>query len=111
MRPRDLALERELTELAARHAGHTTLDPAGRVVGNVAGLDDFADVRAHPGGVRRRDLDREAREELADCRNYLVWAIEADYAGYLAGDLDAGRRVAHRLAALSKVIGAWHDLT
>lgn len=80
-------------------------------MGDTGGLDDLADRRAHPGGVRPDlDADREAREELADARNYLLWGIERVHARYLEGDQDAGDEVRRRLTALSYVIEAWHAL-
>jgi hypothetical protein len=107
VRPRNLDLERELVELAARSAGF--YDVHGN--GDPAGIDDFADRRALPGGVRiGLDPEREALEELADARNYLVWGCERDYQAYLDGDAVAGDRVRRRLEALSGVLRAWHAL-
>jgi hypothetical protein len=60
---RDVAFERRETVLAAGRA------PS-------AALIAFAEERAGTSDVRdvhRRDFGREVLEELADCRNYLVW--------------------------------------
>ena len=101
MRARDHQLERELGELAAKAAGFF----------DTHGLDSFADHRAHPGGVRESiDPVREMREEIADARNYACWGIEPLWEAYLAGDHDAGKRVAKLLDSLSHLIAAWHAL-
>jgi hypothetical protein len=98
---RDHRLEVELVDLAARAAG----------LNGDHGLSAFAEHRAWPGPVREGpDWDREAREELADCRSYLCWGVQQVYAGMLAGDpvaLDAYER---RMRALSAVVKAWHEL-
>lgn len=65
---RNPALERDLTEAAARGQG---VDPQPVIT--------MAQVRAHPGPVRdllTRRFDVEAHEELADTINYLCWWIE-----------------------------------
>ena len=100
-RPRNIRLERELTAMAAEAVDF--LDDCG--------LSDFADHRALPGGVRLAlDWRREAMEELADCRNYIVWGIEGHWEGYLDGDPDASKQVALGLTALSSVVRAWDAL-
>jgi hypothetical protein len=53
---------------------------------------------------------REAREELADCRNYLVWGIERIHDAYLAGDPDAADRMVMNMDALVAVVRAWRAL-
>jgi hypothetical protein len=98
-RPRNLGLEKHLTELASD--GNTLA---------ANHLSAFADRRAWPGGVWPKDLEREAREELADCRSYLVWRIEPIWDDYLAGDAEAGKTVARCLSALSAVVTAWQAL-
>lgn len=100
-RPRDLGLERKLTEIAAKSAGlHST-----------AGLDDFADRRAHPGGVREAlDAVQEAAEELADARNYLTWGIERVYDAMLAGDSEATATYERLMRSLAGVVVAWDAL-
>lgn len=111
MVPRDLAAERELTALAALAAGLSRPGPDGRPIGDTRGLDDFADQRCHPGGVRV-DLDplTETREELADARNYIVWGLLRLRPGYLAGDAEIGEAYARLLRALSHVVQAWDAL-
>lgn len=101
-RPRNVALERELTDGAARAAGFVNGD---------GGLTALAEHRALPGGVRL-ELDdiREAREELADCRNYLVWGIERIHDQYLAGDPFAADRLVKNMDALAGVVRAWQAL-
>lgn len=98
MRPRDARLERELVALAVQAAGVTS----------DLGLREYADHRALPGGVRL-DLDpiAEAREELADACNYLIWGIEPLYARYLAGDPEAADLYERMMRTLSGVIAAW----
>jgi hypothetical protein len=100
-RPRDVALERSLTVLAAQAAGFTD---------GTHGLDDFADQRAHPGGVRVRDLERDVLEELADARNYCVWVIEPLWEAHLAGDPEASATVERCLRALAGVVRAWREM-
>lgn len=102
MRPRDVALERRLTTLAAKAVGS---EPA------AASLSAFADERAWPGGVRTElDPTQEAREELADCRSYLVWGIERVYAEVLAGDPVACDEYERLMRALGAVVSAWREL-
>lgn len=100
MRPRDIALERELVATAAEGVGS-----------DAGGLDAYADFRAHPGGVRP-DLDdlTETREEIADARNYLVWGIERHYQAFLDGDPDAARYVTKRMRALGRLVQVWDEL-
>lgn len=105
-RPRDVHLERQLTDLAAKAAGF--FDTLGR--GDDGGLRDFADIRAWPGGVRV-DLDpfQEVAEELADASSYALWGIEREYAKVLDGsDPEALDRYAMLLQGLSHLIAAWH---
>lgn len=100
-RPRDHAVERDLIDLAARAAGYS----------DDGGLIAYAEHRAMPGGVRVGvDWDQEAREELADASHYLRWGIQTVYAGFLAGDLEAGEAYERRMRALAGVIRAWHEL-
>ena len=100
-RPRNIPLERELTVMAANAVDF--LDDQG--------LSDFADHRALPGGVRLTlDWRREAMEELADCRNYIVWGIEGFWSGYLNGEPEACKQVAFGLTALGAVVRAWDAL-
>ncbi len=108
---RDVEHERHLTDLAARAAGFFRTGPDGTPVGDTGGLDEFADARAWSGGVRANiDADREALEELADARHYLVWGIQQVHAGYLAGDAESQDAFQRRMRALSHVIEAWHAL-
>ena len=98
---RDLALERELVDIAARAAG-LPID---------LGLNEFAEYRAHPGPVRLpRDFDREVAEELADARSYLVWAVQRDYDRFLAGDPAATDAYERRMRCLSALVIAWREL-
>lgn len=65
-------------------------------------LNQFANKRAeNRGGVREsivKDGDREALEELADCRSYLCWAIlHGDYSA--AGNQLRGMAIGHVAAA------------
>lgn len=100
-RPRNLELERRLVEIAAKSAGLT----------GAAGLDDFADARAHPGGVREGlDPAQEAAEELGDARNYLTWGIERIYDLMLAGDSEATATYERLMRSLAGVVVAWDAL-
>lgn len=92
-------MERHFTELASEGNPLTA-----------AHLSAFADRRAWEGGVWPKDLEQEAREELADARNYLVWRLEPVWKDYLAGDTEAGKTVARCLSALSAVVTAWQAL-
>jgi hypothetical protein len=111
VRERDPGLERQLTDLAALAAGYRKPGPVGRLVADDHGLRDYADHRTHPGPLRTpRDWDQEAREEMADCANYLVWGLVEDYDGYVAGEPVATARFERRLRALVKQVESWRDL-
>ncbi len=91
--------------VVAQAIAGTALDPSG--------LEAFAHSRAHPGPVRvkGRSLRREALEELADLRNYLVWEVQFDLQPRAdAGDDVAAQRIPSRLGALRKLIEVWDDL-
>lgn len=106
-RPRDVDLERYFMDIAARAAGHHT--PDGK--GDDHGLSDYADGRALPGGVRANmDHRREACEEAADLRNYLVWRAESVYDEAMAGDALALDRYEWALRCLSKLVPLWREL-
>jgi hypothetical protein len=110
LRARDIQLERYLTSIAAQAVGHTKLKD-GTVVGDTGGLDEFADGRAHPGGVRASmDYDREIAEELADARNYAVWGIEPYWAEVRAGESRYTADYERRMRALSHLVAAWYAL-
>lgn len=102
MRPRNIPLERELTDIAARAVG---LSPAVAQT-----LCRYADGRAMPGPVRVRDMDAEAFPEIGDARNYLVWGIEPIYADFLTGDPTASADFARRMQALGHVAQAFQAL-
>ena len=106
-RPRDVALERQLTRMAHQAAGVAVpMDER-----EPTHLDAYADYRAQPGGVRvPRQFIQEAREELADARNYLVWEACAHHAGYMAGDPESCARFEHAMRVLGKVCEAWREL-
>lgn len=70
---RDLQFERSWTRQAGESARARTIEQ----------LITFAEARAGDGPVREladRDFAREIREELADARNYLVWAARQEMA-------------------------------
>lgn len=110
-RARDIDAERRLSALAASAVGLTRPGPDGRIVGDTYGLDDFADHRALPGGVRLElDPEQECLEELADARNYLVWGLVPLSERFESGDAEAAELYARRLRALSYVVKAWAAL-
>lgn len=94
-------------DTAARAAGFFDTQGAG----DDAGLSAFADQRAWPGGVRA-DIDgvREAGEEFADARNYLLWEIERIYADVVRGEPEALDRYSMLFGALSALVVCWHAL-
>jgi hypothetical protein len=100
--PRDPALERHLVDIACRAAGHPTGD---------AGLSELADARALPMGIRP-DIDalQEAREELADLRNYLVWGVTLIYPLVVAGEPEALDLYSMLMGALAGTVGTWHAM-
>lgn len=71
----------------------------------VKGLNDFADQRAQTKGVGVSERvieegDKEALEELADCRSYLVWKVLHDDASSASNQL--------RAMAIGHVAAAFH---
>lgn len=96
-RRRSTDMERAITEHAARGA----CDPEGLIV--------LAESRADRRGAYRgvdRDWLREAREELADMRNYLCWWLEERIENDgedRARVIDALRLCALAFAALTEV--------
>lgn len=107
MYEREIDREKELVEAAASLVripvsnGHfrTLVKPP------VSNLNRFADERAQTKGpgvesAIVEDADREAREELADCRNYLAWRVNH-------GTDDAGANE-FRAMALGHVAAAYH---
>jgi hypothetical protein len=109
-RERDLDLERELTLLAAKAAGFTKLDASGKPIGDDRGLSDYADDRAHPGGLRVRNFTQEGREEAADGRNYCTWEIQPIYEGFQAGEPDAAELYYLHMEALRGFLIAYDAL-
>jgi hypothetical protein len=106
-RPRDMDLEQHFMDTAARAADCYRTDGTGEDFG----LSKFADERALPGGVRANmDHRREACEEAADLRNYLVWRAEAVFDAAMAGDAVALDRYEWSLRCLSKLIPLWREL-
>lgn len=98
--PRDTRSEREITLLAAQ--AHGIPEPAARH------LDQYADQRAHPGGIRASlNALQEACEELADARNYLTWGIQRLEARVQAGEHDALNERTRLLRCLGHVQQAW----
>lgn len=106
-RPRNFALEAELTDLAARAAGRFTAEGGG----DDRGLLALAQSRALPGGVRvSLNAVREVSEELADGLNYCNWGIERVYEAFLAGDDEATHEYDRLMRCQTKLIDAWHEL-
>lgn len=99
---RNPELEDMLTRIAARAAGVS--------MGVAESLTIFSDSRIAPGGVRDIPMDPEAREEISDCRNYLVWGIQPIYRQVQAGDPQACHDYGRRMRALSRQLLAWQDL-
>lgn len=81
---------------------------AGRAKGvDARGLDSFAIARTHPGPVTgglRRNLVTEALEELADCRNYILWDWERNGS---QGELTPAQTWNY-MEALGALAVAWH---
>lgn len=103
-RPRNIDLERMLTEQAAIAAGGVGPVPDG-------GLVALSEARAWPGGVRRNvNWTREGQEEGADWRWYLLQPVIENWDAYLAGDPEACDIVARHMNALMLIIKAWHAL-
>jgi hypothetical protein len=101
---REIDREKELVEAAASVVripvsnGDFTI----RVKPPVAALNAFADERAGNKPIRPEVIengDREAREELADCRSYLAWTV-------LHGDRQSGNDL--RAMAIGHVAAAYH---
>lgn len=94
---RDSVFEEHFTREAARSVG---MPPDG--------LYHMATARAHPGPVLmkngRRNLILEAREELADCRNYLVWLA------WWEVQHERGELLPWLGRAVAAVVVAWHAL-
>ncbi len=107
-RQRNPQLERTLSRLAHQAGGVSVpLDDRAPTA-----LDEYAERRCHPGPLRLpRVWMTEAAEELADCRNYLLWEATAYYEGYQAGDPEACRRFEHAMRTLAAVAKAWRELT
>lgn len=100
-RPRNIQLERELTLTAARCTG----------LAGTGGLDDYADHRALPGGVRYNlDPIQETLDELADARNYLVWGLERVHDRMVAGESEASAAYERLMRCLVHVVAAWTAL-
>lgn len=99
---RDFALERHLVDIACRASGHPTGD---------GGLSALADSRAWPEGIRP-DLAalQEAREELADLRNYLVFGVTLIYPAVVAGEPEALDLYSQLMGALAGTVDTWHAM-
>jgi len=107
VRQRNPEIEAHLMDVAARAAGRVT--PEGG--GDDLGLGAFAASRVWPGGIRTEvDWDREAREEAADLANYLMFAMQQDFAGYLRGESEASARYERRMRTLKTLVVLWWDL-
>lgn len=94
-------------DVASKAAGYFDADGNG----DDGGLSAFADARAMPGGVRA-DLDgvKEAGEEFADARNYLLWEIERIWPLVVAGEPDALDRYSQLFGALSALVNVHHKM-
>jgi hypothetical protein len=102
VRPRNERLEAEIVATAL-HALPGVEDDGG--------LSRYAAKRTLPGGIRtNQDWRDHARQELGDCRNYLVWDTEDHWDGYQANDPDAAERVAENLCALALLVKLWAGL-
>ena len=102
-RDRNVGLERELVRVAHARAGvGVPVDPA-----EPTSLDVVADARCAPGPVRLpRDFLGEAREELADARNYCVWEACEHYG---RDDPESVERYQRAMRWLTAVTRAWHE--
>lgn len=101
---RDLAYERELTDLAAQAAG---------VPEAAASITRYADARAWPGGIRGRTLDQwrvEIEQELADARSYVVFLLTVIRPSFEAGECWACDAYVQSMGCLVGVLQAWAAL-
>ena len=77
----------------------------------------FSEERANvltPGEVRDRtakDYQREALEELADCRNYLVWWLQAIHLEEVGGGVEALGDAMRALAVLWRAVREAGDVS
>lgn len=102
---RDVQMERELTDAAAKTVRISINDNGNQAVTAPPTLEinDFADRRAGSDPIRTETLDngvREAREEAADFRNYIVWRVL-----YRQNSPEETERLGQ---ALGHVIAAYH---
>jgi len=99
--PRNPERERELVSIAARSVG----------LSGDAGLWEFANARALPGGVRTNlNARQEIAEEVADGANYACWGIERVYDRMLEGDSEATAEYERLMRCLSYLSAAWNAL-
>lgn len=105
-RPRDIALERQITGTVWQAAGLPAPPP-----GQPNSLDVYSDGRAHPGGlIVPRDWKREMREEGGDFWNYGKWDAVENYPGFIAGDPEACHQYEQTLRAMVHMARAWREL-
>ena len=102
---RELDREKELVEAAASVVRIPVSNGDFKILVKppVQGLNQFADERAGGRPIRPEIIengDREAREELADCRSYLAWTV-------LHGDRSRGGNDL-RAMAIGHVAAAYH---
>lgn len=114
---RDVEHERHLVTVAALSVGLASGDGVGGydVLPVVESLNQWAERRAWPGDVvlppeRETPLDVEAAEELADLRSYLVWWVQSNLDGALAGDAEASCEYERGMRALAGTLVVWAAL-
>ena len=103
-----MGMEWELTEAASKTVRVTISDRGHEVLAAppTREINEFADARAGSSPIRAETLDngiKEAREEAADFRNYIVWKIL-----YRQNEPEEQERLGQ---ALGHVIAAYHLLS
>lgn len=96
-RPRNLRLEQELIDMAAKSQGLTT----------DGGLGMYANWRAKPGDVFIKDRSEDTRKDIADAANRILFDLEMINESYMAGDAQAADDYERLMRALSYQIASW----
>ncbi|MGH2866199.1 MAG: hypothetical protein ACRDNK_01340 [Solirubrobacteraceae bacterium] len=97
MRERNLLTEQDIT----RHAAQGVADPSGLIRHAEARARSLSGEYVHRPELVQQGRDRilDAKEELADCRNHLVWWLE--------DHMEESRERRHALVALRHIVLAY----